>query len=60
MNKIEDKKKLPMVLDVLNPPKINLEKKYYEDLKEYQAVILSGGPNNIGESQRLNFDKKIC
>ena len=30
-----------------------------EDLKEYQAVILSGGPNNIGESQRLNFDKKI-
>ena len=30
-----------------------------EDLKEYQAVILSGGPNNIGESQRLNFDKKM-
>ena len=30
-----------------------------EDLKEYQAVILSGGPNNIGESQRLNFDEKI-
>ena len=29
------------------------------DLKEYQAVILSGGPNNIGESQRLNFDEKI-
>lgn len=30
-----------------------------EELKEYQAVILSGGPNNIGESQRLNFDEKI-
>ena len=30
-----------------------------EDLKEYQAVILSGGPNNIGEAQRLNFDQKI-
>ncbi len=30
-----------------------------EDIKDYQAVILSGGPNNIGESQRLNFDEKI-
>ena len=30
-----------------------------ENLKEYQSVILSGGPNNIGESQRLNFDNKI-
>lgn len=30
-----------------------------EDLKEYQSVILSGGPNNIGEAQRLNFDQKI-
>ena len=30
-----------------------------EDLLGYQAVILSGGPNNIGESQRLNFDEKI-
>ena len=30
-----------------------------EDLLDYQAVILSGGPNNIGESQRLNFDEKI-
>lgn len=30
-----------------------------EDLKDYQSVILSGGPNNIGESQRLNFDKNI-
>ena len=30
-----------------------------EELKEYGAVILSGGPNNIGESQRLNFDEKV-
>ena len=30
-----------------------------EELKEYKSVILSGGPNNIGEAQRLNFDKKI-
>jgi len=30
-----------------------------EDLCGYQSVILSGGPNNIGEAQRLNFDKKI-
>ena len=30
-----------------------------EDIKDFQSVILSGGPNNIGEAQRLNFDKKI-
>ena len=30
-----------------------------EDLKDYKSVILSGGPNNIGEAQRLNFDDKI-
>ena len=30
-----------------------------QDLKEYKSVILSGGPNNIGEAQRLNFDEKI-
>ena len=30
-----------------------------DDLKDYKAVILSGGPNNIGEAQRLNFDNKI-
>ena len=30
-----------------------------ENLKEYKSVILSGGPNNIGEAQRLNFDEKI-
>ena len=30
-----------------------------DDLKDYKAVILSGGPNNIGEEQRLGFDKKI-
>ena len=30
-----------------------------EELKDYKSVILSGGPNNIGEAQRLNFDQKI-
>ena len=30
-----------------------------DNLKEYQSVILSGGPNNIGESERLKFDYKI-
>lgn len=30
-----------------------------EQLKDYKSVILSGGPNNIGEAQRLNFDQKI-
>ena len=30
-----------------------------EDLKDYKSVILSGGPNNIGEAQRLNFDSNI-
>ena len=30
-----------------------------EDLKDYKSVILSGGPNNIGKAQRLNFDDKI-
>ena len=30
-----------------------------EELKDFQAVILSGGPNNIGEAQRLNFDERI-
>ncbi len=30
-----------------------------EDLKEYQSVILSGGPNNVADGQRLKFDEKI-
>lgn len=30
-----------------------------EELKEYQAIILSGGPNNISDKQRLSFDEKI-
>lgn len=30
-----------------------------EKLSDYKAIILSGGPNNIGEEQRLGFDKKI-
>ena len=30
-----------------------------ENLEDYQAIILSGGPNNIGQNERLNFDYKI-
>ena len=30
-----------------------------EDLKDYGSIILSGGPNNIGESERLHFDEKV-
>ena len=30
-----------------------------EDLKEYQAVILSGGPNSIASNERLKFDEEI-
>ena len=30
-----------------------------EKLSEYGSIILSGGPNNIGESERLNFDEKV-
>ena len=30
-----------------------------EKLKDYGSIILSGGPNNIGESERLNFDEKV-
>ena len=40
MNKIEDKKKLPMVFDVLNPPKIDLEKKYYDEIKMNRSELL--------------------
>ena len=30
-----------------------------ESLEEYQAIILSGGPNNIGQDERLFFDYRI-
>ena len=30
-----------------------------DELKDYGSIILSGGPNNIGESERLNFDEKV-
>ena len=36
MNKIEDKKKLPMVFETITTAKIDLEKKYLDDIKEYQ------------------------
>ena len=30
-----------------------------EQLGEYQAIILSGGPNSISNDERLKFDEKI-
>ena len=30
-----------------------------DSLSEYQSIILSGGPNNIGENERLHFDYNI-
>lgn len=30
-----------------------------DELQEYQSIILSGGPNNISDKQRLSFDEKI-
>ncbi len=30
-----------------------------EELKEYQSIILSGGPNSVSSDQRLKFDEKI-
>jgi hypothetical protein len=36
MNKIEDKKKLPMVFETITTAKIDLEKKYVDDIKKFQ------------------------
>ena len=36
MNKIEDKKKLPMVFETITSAKIDLEKKYVDDIKKFQ------------------------
>ena len=30
-----------------------------ENLKEYNSIILSGGPNSVSSNQRLKFDEKI-
>lgn len=30
-----------------------------EELKQYQSIILSGGPNSVSSDQRLKFDEKI-
>ena len=40
MDQIEDKKNLPLVLDVLNPAKIELEKKYFEEIKKNRSELL--------------------
>ena len=40
MGKIEDKRKMPMLFEVKHLPKIDLFKKYYETIKEYQPKLL--------------------
>ena len=40
MNKIEDKKKMPMVFDVPNPNKIELEKIYYDAINKYRHELV--------------------
>ena len=40
MNKIEDKKKLPMVFETITSAKIDLEKKYFNEIKNYQEDIM--------------------
>ena len=37
MNKTDDKRRIPMVFEIKNPPKIDLPKKYFEMIKEYKA-----------------------
>ena len=36
MNKIEDKKKLPMVFETITTAKIDMEKKYFDEIKNFQ------------------------
>ena len=40
MNKIEDKSKLPIVIDIVNPPKIDLEKRYFDEISKYRPELM--------------------
>ena len=42
MGKIEDKKKLPLVIDVINPlPKIDIPKEYYDYIKKFRWDLIN-------------------
>lgn len=41
MGKNEDKKKLPIIFEIKNPPKIDLFKKYYDIVKEYKPEMVN-------------------
>ena len=41
MNKIEDKSKLPIVFDVVNPTKIDLEKRYFDEISKYRPELVN-------------------
>ena len=38
--KIDDKRRIPLIFEIKNPPKIDLPKKYYEMIKEYKVNFL--------------------
>ena len=40
MNKSDDKRRIPLLFEIKNPPKIELPKKYYEMIKEYKPEFL--------------------
>jgi len=40
MNKSDDKRRIPLIFEIKNPPKIELPKKYYEMIKEYKPEFL--------------------
>ena len=41
MNKSEDKRRLPLIFEIKNPPKIELPKNYFEIIKEHNADYLN-------------------
>ena len=41
MYKNDDKRRIPLIFEIKNPPKIELPKKYYEMIKEYKANFLN-------------------
>ena len=40
IGKSNDKRRIPMVFEIKNPPKIELYKKYYELIKKYKSECM--------------------